>query len=147
MLRTFTPLNSNVKWQGSMLNWPSIIKFSLILLIAQTAIGTLTALLVGVENLVKQSANEMFAYHYLPSVLVGLVVLIFYAKQQSTKTLLHLTIAVTMSTLLDLVGVSALMGSLYFSPTWVIDLPIAVITILVATLIGSYFRGSNKHDT
>jgi len=141
------PVNSHVMWQGSMLNWSSIIKFSLILSIAQIAIGTLSTLLIGADNLVKQSATEMFTYQYFPSALAGLVVLVFYAKQQFTKTLLHLTIAVTISTLLGFVVVSTLMGSLYFSPTWVIDLPIAVVSILVATFVGSYFHGSNKQAT
>ena len=129
------------------MNWRSILKFSVILFAAKTATSTLCTLFIGVDDLTKQSTNGFFIYQYVPAVVVGLVVLIFYAKQQIAKTLLHLTIAVTISELLGLVVVSALMGSLYFAPTWVIDLPIAVITILVATFIGGYFRGSDKQVT
>lgn len=134
-------------WTGTILNWFSILKFSVILFAAQTATSTLSTLVIGVDDLSKQTVGEFFVYQYLPSVLVGLVVLIFYAKQQFAKTLLHLTIAVIVSMLLGHVVVSLLQGSLYIAPTWVIDLPIAVVTILLATFIGGFIRGSEKHAT
>ncbi|WP_170235898.1 hypothetical protein [Colwellia demingiae] len=37
--------------------------------------------------------------------------------------------------------VSVLMGAIYISPTWFIDLPISALSILVAIFIGGYFRG------
>jgi hypothetical protein len=39
------------------------------------------------------------------------------------------------------------MGELFISPTWFIDLPLDLISILVAIFIGYYFRGIPKNAT
>jgi hypothetical protein len=134
-------------WQGNTLNWSSIIKFSVFHFVAITLVSTLTTLLFGADNLGKQSSIDSLVYFQAPSALVGLVVLSFYARVQKSQTLLHLTAAVVISDILGFVVLSAIMGKLYFDPTWAIDLPIAAFTILAATYIGSHFRGVNEKAT
>jgi hypothetical protein len=134
-------------WQGSTLNWPSIIKFSVFHFVAITLVSTLTTLLIGADNLGKQSSIDSLVYFQAPSAFVGLVVLSFYARGQKSQTLLHLTTVVVISDILGFVILSAIMGKLYFAPTWAIDLPIAAFTILAATYIGSHFRGVNEKAT
>ncbi len=134
-------------WQGSLLNWSSIIKFSVFHFVALTLVSTLTTLLIGADNLDKQLPTDLLLYFQIPSAFIGIVVLAFFAKKQITHTLLHLTLAVAISASIGFVIVSVIMGELYFAPTWLIDLPIAAFTILVATFIGGYFRGINKKAT
>jgi hypothetical protein len=110
-------------------------------------VSTLTTLLIGTDNLVKQSSIDSLVYFQAPSALVGLVVLSIYARVQKPRTLLHLTAAVVISEILGFVILSVLMGKLYFAPTWAIDLFIAAFTILAATYIGSHFRGVNEKAT
>ncbi|WP_160182276.1 hypothetical protein [Paraglaciecola mesophila] len=104
------------------MNWSSIIKFSVFHFVAITLVSTLTTLLIGADNLVKQSSIDSLFYFQAPSALVGLVVLSFYARVQKSQALLHLTVAVVISDILGFVILSALMGKLYFAPTWAIDL-------------------------
>ena len=131
-------------WQGAILNFLSILKYSLILLVIKTAVSTASTMLYGADNLASQSPSDLFIYHYIPSILVSLLVLSFYAKTQSSHTLLHLLAVVSLSELFGFALVSILMGDFYVSPTWFIDLPIAVLTIGLAAIIGNKVRGLNK---
>jgi uncharacterized membrane protein len=134
-------------WQGSILNWSSIIKFSVFHFVALTLVSTLTTLLIGGDNLHKQLPMDLLLYFQIPSAFIGIVVLAFFAKKQIKHTLLHLILAVAISASIGLISVSVIMGEFYFAPTWVVDFPVAALTILVATFIGSYFRGINKKAT
>ena len=129
------------------MNWLSILKYSVLLFFAQTAMSTLTTLLIGPDNLAPLSAMEIFTYRYLPSIFISILVLAFFAKSQISHTFSHLLVAVLISVLLGLVMVSVLMGELYISPMWFIDLLFAAIAILVAMFIGNNFRGLNKNAT
>ena len=133
--------------QGGALNWFSILKYSVILSFAQTAMGSLTTLFVGVDNLAFIALGNMIIYQYVPSVLVSILVLVFYAKSQVLHTFIHLLVTVLISSFFGFLAVSALLGELYFSPTWFIDLPLAVIIILVALFIGNRLRGINEIAT
>lgn len=126
------------------MNFLSIVKYALTLLVIKTAVSTALTMLYGADNLASQSPSNLFIYHYIPSILVSLLVLSFYAKTQSSQTLLHLLAAVSLSELFGLALVSILMGEFYVSPTWFIDLPIAVLTIGLAAIIGRKVRGLNK---
>ena len=126
------------------MNFLSIFKYSLILFVIKTAVSTASAALYGVDNLVSQSPSNLFIYHYIPSILVSLLVLSCYAKTQSSQTLLHLLAVVSLSELFGFALVCILMGEFYVSPTWFIDLPIAVLTIGLAAIIGRKVRVLNK---
>jgi hypothetical protein len=58
-------------WQGSALNWSSIIKFSVFHFVAITLVSTLTTLLIGADNLGKQSSIDSLVYFQAPSACVG----------------------------------------------------------------------------
>ena len=134
-------------WQGGILNWSSIIKFSVFHFVALTLVSTLTTLLIGADNLDKQSGSDLLIHFQIPSVIVGSIVLIIFVKNQQSKVLLHLLITVAISSVVAFVIVSVLRGAIYISPTWFIDLLIAALTILAAMFIGGYFRGTNKNAT
>jgi hypothetical protein len=128
-------------------NWSNLIKFSVFHFVAISLVSTLTILLIGTDNFEKQSSIDLVIYFQLPSAFVGLVVLIFFASVKKSNILLHLTIASVISLLLDFVSVSAIMGELYFSSTWIIYLSVATFTILVATYSAGNFRGGNRKAT
>lgn len=129
------------------MNWSNLIKFSVFHFVAISLVSTLTILLIGTDNFEKQSSIDLVIYFQLPSAFVGLVVLIFFASVKKSNILLHLTIASVISLLLDFVSVSAIMGELYFSSTWIIYLSVATFTILVATYSAGNFRGGNRKAT
>jgi hypothetical protein len=133
--------------QGSKFNWSNIEKFSVFHFVAISLVSTLTILLIGADNFDKKSSIDLVIYFQLPSVFVGLVVLIFFASVQKSNILLHLIIASVISLLLDFVFVSAIMGELYFSSTWAIDFYVAAFKILAAPYITVNFRGANKKVT
>ena len=148
--RTFIPLFTVYKavmQQRGALNWFSILKYFVILSFAQTAMGSLTTLFIGVDNLAFIAPGNMIIYQYVPSVLVSILVLVFYAKSQVLNTFMHLLVTVLISSFFGFLAVSALLGEIYLSPTWFIGLPITVITILVALFIGSRLRGINEIAT
>ena len=124
-------------WQGAILNFLSILKYSLILFAIQTAVSTASTVLYGVENLASQSQSNLFIYQYFPSILVSLLVLSFYAKTLRSRILLHLLAVVSLSELFGFAVVSILMGEFYVSPTWFIDLPIAALVIVLSAIINS----------
>ena len=103
--------------------------------------------MIGADNLDKQSGSDLLIHFQIPSVIVGSIVLIIFVKNQQSKVLLHLLITVAISSVVAFVIVSVLRGVIYISPTWFIDLLIAVLTILAAMFIGGYFRSTNKNAT
>ena len=119
------------------MNLLSIIKYSLILFVIQTAVSTASTMVYGVDDLANQSPSDFFIYQYIPSILASLLVLSFYAKTQSSRTLLHLLAVVSLSELLSFIVVSILMEEFYVSPTWFIDLPITALVIGLSAIIGS----------
>lgn len=127
-------------WQGAILNFLSILKYSLILIVVKTSVSIASTMYFGVENLTILSPSDLFIYQYIPLILVSLLVLSFYARTQSSRTLLHLLAVVSLS---ELFG-SILMGELYVSPTWFIDLPIAALIIGLSAIIGSKIRTLTK---
>ena len=129
------------------MNWSSIFKFSILHFVALTLLSTFVTLLIGSDNLDKQSGQEFLVYFKLPSFIAGSIILGLFAKSQKTKTLLHLLITSAISSIIAIVIVSLLMGELFISPTWFIDLPLDLISILVAIFIGYYFRGIPKNAT
>lgn len=126
------------------MNFLSILKYSLILFVIQTAVSTASTMLNGVDNLASRSPSNLLMYHYIPTILASLLVLSLYAKTQRSRILLHLLTVVLLSELFGFALVSILMGELYVSPTWFIDLPIAVLTIGLAAIIGCKARVLNK---
>ena len=131
-------------WQGAILNLLSIIKYSLILFVIQTAVSTASTMVYGVDDLANQSPSDFFIYQYIPSILASLLVLSFYAKTQSSRTLLHLLAVVSLSELLSFIVVSILMEEFYVSPTWFIDLPITALIIGLSAIIGRKIRTLTK---
>ncbi|WP_019027785.1 hypothetical protein [Colwellia piezophila] len=129
------------------MNWSSIIKFSAFHFVVLTLLSTLTTLLIGADNLDKQTGRDLLIYFKLPSFIVGSIILTLFAKTQAAKVSLHLIIIVVISSVVAIAIVSALMGAVYISPTWFVDLPISAISILVAIFIGGYFRGINVNAT
>ncbi|MGI2219569.1 hypothetical protein ACRN94_21705 [Shewanella baltica] len=118
------------------MNFLSILKYSLILFAIQTAVSTASTMLNGVDNLASRSPSNLLMYHYIPTILVNLLVLSFYAKTQRRRILLHLLAVVSLSELFGFAVVSILMGEFYVSPTWFIDLPIAALVIGFSAIIG-----------
>jgi len=133
--------------QGSILNWSSIIKFSAYYFVALTVLSTLTTLLIGADNLDKQSGSDLLLYFKLPSFVLGSIILTLFAKVQESKPLLHLVITVAINSVVSTIIVSLFMQTVFISPTWVIDLPISIISILVAIFIGRQFRGTTRNAT
>ncbi|KUM54697.1 hypothetical protein AR688_15580 [Rheinheimera sp. EpRS3] len=131
-------------WQGAILNFLSILKYSLILILVKTSVSIASTMYFGVENLAILSPSDLFIYQYIPLILVSLLVLSFYARTQSSRTLLHLLAVVSLSELFGFAVVSILMGELYVSPTWFIDLPIAALIIGLSAIIGSKIRALTK---
>lgn len=148
--RTSFPMRSKlaaergVRWQGTILNFLSILKYSLILFAIQTAVSTVSTMLYGVDKLASQSPLNLFTHQYIPSILVSLVVLTFYAKTQNSQILLHLLAVVSLSELLGFAVVSILMMEVYMPPTWFIDLPITALIIVLSAIIGRKVRGLTK---
>jgi len=105
------------------------------------------SLLIGTDNLAHQTGRDFLIYFNLPTFIVGTIILTFFAKAQNSRVLLHLIITVAISSVLAAIIVSALMGTVYISPTWFIDLPISAISISVALFFGRYFRGIKKVAT
>lgn len=126
------------------MNFLSIIKYSLILFVIQTAVSTASTILNGVDNLVSQSPSNLLMYRYIPTILVSLLVLSFYARTLRSRILLHLLAVVSLSELFGFALVSILMGEFYVSPTWFIDLPIAALVIGLSAIIGSKFMALTK---
>jgi hypothetical protein len=127
------------------LNWFLIFKYTLILLVAQIAISTITTILIGFDNLMAQSANFISIFQNLPIIFVNLVVLSIYAKNQLNKTLIHLSLTVLFSMLLSLFITSIIIGQLFISPAWLIGVVISVFSVLVATFVGTQIRGVSKN--
>jgi hypothetical protein len=134
-------------WQGSLLNWSSILKVSLIHFLAVTLVSTIVTLLIGPDNLDEQLPIDLLFYFKFPEAFISLIVLVIYAKNQTIKTIKHLIFVVAISSFIGFAIFSGLVGEVFFSPTWVVDLPIALITIFVASFIGSYFRSINIKAT
>ncbi len=105
------------------------------------------SLLIGTDNLEHQTGRDFLVYFNLPVFIVGSIILTLFAKTQSSRVLLHLITTVAISSVVAAIIVSALMGTVYISPAWFIDLPISAISILVALFFGRYFRGINKVAT
>lgn len=122
------------------MNFLSIVKYSLILTVVKTSVSTASTMYFGVENLAILSPSELFIYQYIPIILVSLLVLFFYSRIQSSRTLLHLLAVVSLSELFGFAVVSILMGEFYFSPTWFIDVLIAALIIVLSAIIGSKIR-------
>ncbi|ABX48900.1 hypothetical protein G3485_20300 [Shewanella baltica] len=131
-------------WQGAILNFLSILKYSLILFVIQTAVSTASTMLNDVDNLASRSPSNLLMYHYIPTILVSLLVLSFYAKTQRNWILLHLLAVFSLSELFGFAVVSILMGEFYVSPTWFIDLPIAALVIGLSAIIGSKVMALTK---
>jgi len=124
-------------WQGAILNFLSILKYSLILFVIQTAVSTASTMLNDVNNLASRSPSNLLMSQYIPAILVSLLVLSFYARTLRSRILLHLLAVVSLSELFGFAVVSILMGEFYVPPTWFIDLPIAVLVIGLSAIIGS----------
>lgn len=107
----------------------------------------LTTLFIGADNLDKQAGRDLLLYFNFPSFIVGSTILTLFAKTQKSKVLLHLLISVIISYVVSTAIVSVLMQTVYISPTWVIDLPMSIMSILVAIFIGGYFRGITRNTT
>ncbi|PKM20288.1 MAG: hypothetical protein CVV11_01870 [Gammaproteobacteria bacterium HGW-Gammaproteobacteria-15] len=131
-------------WQGAIVNFLSIIKYSLILFVIQTAVSTTSTILNSVDNLASQSPSNLLMYRYIPTILVSLLVLSFYAKSLRSQIWLHLLAVVSLSELFGFALVSILMGEFYVSPTWFIDLPIVALVIGLSAIIGSKFMVLTK---
>lgn len=126
------------------MNCLSILKYSLILFVIRTLVSTASTMLFGVDNLPRQTPSDFIIHQYIPSILVSLVILSFYAKTQSSQTLLHLLAVILLSELFAFAVVSILMVEFYVSPTWFIDLPIAVLIIGLSAFIGHKLRTLTK---
>jgi len=57
-----------VMWQGAILNFLSVLKYSLILFVIQTAVSTASTILNGVDNLASQSPSNLLMYQYIPTI-------------------------------------------------------------------------------
>ncbi|MBA6251791.1 hypothetical protein H4J57_19255 [Colwellia sp. BRX8-7] len=129
------------------MNWSRIIKFSAFHFVALTLLSTLTTLLIGADNLDKQEGIDLLLYFKLPSFFVGSIILTLFAKAQESNVLLHLSLTEVISSVVATFIVSLLMQTVYISPTWFIDLPLTVISILVAIFIAGKFRGITRNAT
>ena len=114
---------------------------------ALTLLSTLTTLLIGADNLDKQEGIDLLLYFKLPSFFVGSIILTLFAKAQESNVLLHLSLTEVISSVVATFIVSLLMQTVYISPTWFIDLPLTVISILVAIFIAGKFRGITRNAT
>ncbi|MCG9754064.1 hypothetical protein L1D40_02340 [Shewanella insulae] len=126
------------------MNFLSILKYSVIYFVIQTLVSTASTMLFGVGNLASQSPSDLIIFKYIPSILVSLVILSFYAKTQSRQVLLHLLAVVSISELVAFAFVSILLGELHVSPIWPIDLSIAALVIGLSAIIGGKMRALTK---
>jgi len=132
---------------GDFLNYFRIIKFALVLLFVETVLSTVTTLLIGSDNLIHLSFYENLTYQYIPSSITVLVIFIMLARRQADKPLVHALLVYLVCEFIGFLILSALMNEFYYPSTWVIYLPLSLLSLIVGTFIGVRLRTDISVET
>jgi len=91
---------------------------------------------VGANNLAAFSFGEYFAFQLLPLSILAVGLYALMAMRNVAEAWSYASIVFSSGFLLGLIIVSAIMQELYISPTWFIELPISLVSVVLGTFIG-----------
>ncbi|WP_157533421.1 hypothetical protein ACJJIP_04645 [Microbulbifer sp. VTAC004] len=126
------------------MNWIRILKFSILLFISLTTLSTCISYFWGISALEYGKSKEFFLLSYGASSLLSIVILSILAKKQEDFTFLHCTITCVICWLFSTATLAILLETIYYPKTWIIDAPITIVEISIATLIGVMIRRVNS---
>jgi len=130
-------------WHGDQLKVSRIIKYTLLIFVLYIALSTFTSMIVGVDNLAALSFGEYFTFQLLPSSVLAVFLYAIMANRSVTKAWSYAATVFSFGFILGVIIVSAIMQELYISPTWFIELPISLVSVILGTFIGIKW-GHNK---
>lgn len=113
-----------------------VLLFSAVFFVSQVAVSTLIFYSFGMSSFQNWGSFHFFLFKYLPFSLISIVVFYFLAKEQIPRPYAHAFFVLVIVVLLDAIAMSLVLEQFYYSPTWMFELPISIITLFVGTTLG-----------